>query len=133
MPTLTITETDIEGWKARKEEIEKEIKQLNREFNEIERKLEVVNLLTKEEPGRAKPGYKLALILGILRQKQRYLAPQEIKEILIERGIPEEEWGPKYVYVHQVLSRLQKKGWVKKSPNGHKYKADSESFEDSED
>ena len=123
---ITITDEQIKVWREREKELESELV-------EVKRKLELVDLWSIEmaaangahqtQISAAKPGKreKGDTVIAILREKGRYMAPREVKELMQERKVPG-KWGEGYMYVHQVLRREVKNGRIKRHPTENKYK-----------
>jgi hypothetical protein len=133
MVDIRITDEEISEWKAEIADIDDQILLLQSRKGGLSKKLELVELITKDAPsgpelpiqenlstesGAKKP----AIVLSILRESGGYMSPLQIKEVLKSRGEKEKEWQPKYIYVHQVLSRLVLQGKVIKGKTNHKYK-----------
>lgn len=128
MKSITITEETVMGWRIEIEKCENRIAELRRMVEFFDQaasdQATITEHRTTRNPFRGSGyGSKSALILGILQEKSRYVAPLEIKEIMKQRGVSENEWGKKYVKVHGALARLLKAGKIKKSPSGNKYRA----------
>jgi len=126
MLDIRITDDDVKEWRAQREDLKKRIE-------ELDRKLEFVELFTKNSESAHSdtlPGIDAGFsemnkpdkILAILRDRNEYMSPREIKEALHEQGETEDEWANKYVYVHQVLKRLVDQGKIRKGTANKKYR-----------
>lgn len=134
MVDIRITDQDIAAWKAEKEELEAKLA-------EVKRRLEAVKLLTEGQIGdqtldlpervSTETGFdKSEVLLALIEERDRYMSPREMRELLRERGETEETWREGFLYVYQVLKRLADKGRVCggkiKGTNDRKYKITDE-------
>ena len=129
---IRITDEEVNEWKAEMADIEKQIEQLQVKKQKLGQKLELVNLIIKDNdsgtdlltdvPSNEANTKKPAIVMTLLRETGGYMSPLQIKQALKKRGEAEEDWQPKYVYVHQILSRLVSQGKVVRGKTNRKYK-----------
>ena len=134
---IRITDKDIDQWEREKTLLEAKLRRINRKLDFVsdikhdQKNMTARHKLIKSasrvigvEPltTRAVRHSKGDPVVKILREKDRYMTPLEIKDIMADRQIPG-KWGENYFYVHGVLRREVENGRVKKHAKENKYRA----------
>ena len=112
---IRITDEDVLEWRGQRVKLQEQL-------TELDRKLELVDLLAKSNGSNATPDLpalrdfsaldKYGKILCILKNENNYMSPKEIKNSLRQHEETSEVWGKDLGYVHQVLKRLKDQGRV---------------------
>lgn len=126
MLDIRITDDDVREWRAKAADLEEQLQALRR-------KLELVDLCSKdgatshspELPGIGAATTNISraeTILSVMREKNRFLTPLEIKDALRVRGETETVWNKDFVGVHSVMQRLKQQGKIVKAKTSKKYR-----------
>ena len=123
MGDVVIKEEDIDKWRAEKAELEDSVKKLDAKLKAINRKLEALALLTRNEKKAKSVTEKAAplpadVIYSVLANAKKTLSPKQIREKVIETGFPKERWGQNFAYFYTTLKRLVDEDKIQKTDDG---------------